>query len=86
MMKPSTKLKRARVHHDKAMSLINSLNDKLVKLLDDDCAHVSFSTDGLVIVYSGGRDNSAIAFLDIDEFLELTDKEEALKILDQAAI
>lgn len=86
MMKPSTKLKKATVHHDKAMVLLNSLNDTLVALLDDECAHFTFSTDGIVIAYRGGMDNAWLAMIDIDELLKLTDKNEALKILDRAGI
>ncbi len=68
------------------MDLIDSLNGHLVNLLEDYCAHISFSTDGLVIVYEGGHANYAITFLDIDEFMKLKDKEAALKILERAAI
>lgn len=85
-MKASTILKRASVHYDKSTELIGSLREKLVVILGDDCAHISFSTDGLVIVYDGGMGNAAINLLDIDEFMKLTNKKEALEILDRARI
>jgi len=85
-MKPSTKLKKASVHYYKAMEILNSFDDELIELLDDDCAHISFSTDGLVIVSNGGYDNSNIGQIDIDEFMKLTDKKKALDILERAGI
>ncbi|MBU2968765.1 hypothetical protein KO527_05305 [Pseudoalteromonas sp. C2R02] len=85
-MKPSTKLKKANVHYNKAMALIGSLREQLVALLDDDSAHISFATDGLVIAYRGGFDNAWLNVIDIDELMRLTDKKEALEILDKARI
>ena len=85
-MKPSAVLRKARKHNYMAEKLIDTFTDKLRDLLDDECAHISFSTDGLVVVYRGGMDNAAISFMDIDAFMKLTDEEEALKTLDKAGI
>ena len=85
-MKPSTSLKNAFVHHQKSIEIIECFDDKIRELLQDDCAGISFSTDGLVIVYRGGNGNSTLNNIDIDKFLKLTDKNEALEILDRAAI
>ena len=85
-MKPSTKLKKARVHYDKATELIDSLREKIIGILGDDCAHISFSTDGLVIVSNGGMDNTPVEAIDIDSFLKLTSKKEAVEILNSNSI
>jgi len=85
-MKNSTLLSKATKLHNESEVILDSFRSFLTELLDDECAHLSFSTDGLVVVYGGGHNNSAMSLIDIDSFFKLTSKEEALIVLDNAAI
>ena len=85
-MNVSARLKKALIQYNKLIEVIEYHDDILRSILEDECAGMSISTDGLVIVYNGGHANTPIDSIDIDSFLKITSKSEALSILDKAGI
>lgn len=84
-MKASDAITKARNHQNRINRLLDPINKRLKKKLEDDFAHiVDQAGDGFCICYKGS-DNACIALLDIDEALKMP-KEELLKILDSAGI
>lgn len=84
-MSSKRKLNQARSHHNYSLVLLKEFDDQITRILGDECAHLSFSTDGLVLVYDDVC-QAAVSLFDFDKFLSLDCPVEARKLLSKAGI